>query len=254
MTHIAKLFIFFTQGDNGQGRNTRKSSLKPTLFFVLGNALPLGAIVFYLKESIDRRQEELKRVGNLLSIPANEALERIDAICRSSPSALLLSGNQMTPVMPHHPEAAPLVLTNDEVIDNIESTIPGTATLFDSITASRDQTHSKTLTFVHFGISSDSVAGKRLLEGKDRAMSLVYTGGLASSDISVSLRGTATVVEDERLKRFYWRDRWSAWIPKQKYVLVKFLPSEAHISSLSCGECLVDGVKFVQTNNEWNRQ
>ena len=219
----------------------------------MGNALPVGAVVFYLKESIDRRQEELNRVQDLMTIPAQEAVSRIEAICRSSTSTLLLSGDQLVPIMPHQPESAPIVLTNDEVIDNIESTIPGTAALFDSITASRDHSNSNPLSFVHFAISSNSSAGKRLLEGRDRAMTLVYTGGLGSNDISVSIRGTATVVEDERLRRFYWRDRWSSWISKDKYILIKLYPSEAHISSLSCGENLVEGLRFVHSGNEWKR-
>ena len=210
--------------------------------------------MYYLKESIDRRQEELNRVQDLLTIPAAEAVARIEAICRASTSTLLISGDHISPILPHQPESASLVLTNDEVVENIESTIPGTAALFDSITASRDQSNSKGLSFIHFGISTDSVAGKRLIEGRDRAMSVVYTGGLASNDISVSLKGQATIVDDERLKRFYWRDRWNSWIRKEKYVLVKLLPTEAHVSSLSCGENLVDGVRFVRSGEEWKRQ
>ena len=150
------------------------------------------------------------------------------------------------------PESALLVLTSDEIVDNVDQTIPGTADLFDSITASRDAKSSSPLSFVHFGLSKNSSIAQRLLHKKDRNMSLVYNGG-ALSDMSVSVTGTAMVVEDERLRRFYWRDRWASYIPRDDYILVKFVPTEARINSLNGGEALVDGLRFAREDQDWKR-
>ena len=72
-------------------------------------------------------------------------------------------------------------------------------------------------------------------------------------DLCVSLKGNMTVIEDERLRRFYWRDRWGSFIPqKDSYMLIKFEPTEATIKSLSVDETMVNGVTITRdTNNEW---
>ena len=245
------LFLFQTH-DIGRG-TSRKFSWKPVAMFTLANALPLGAVVYYLKESIETREEELKRIQDLMSIAPSDAVSRIESICRSSTSTLLAKGYVFAPIQPHFPESAPLILSTDELVANVDATIPGTAALFDSITASRDQTKSKPLSFIHFGIPSDSAIGKRLLEGKDRSASVVYAGGVAGNDVSVIVQGTATFVEDDRLRKFYWRDRWNSWINRDKFVLIKLLPTEVHVKSLGSGNELVDGVKFISEGDQWKR-
>jgi len=124
------------------------------------------------------------------------------------------------------------------------------ADLFDAVTASREKTDtSAPLNFVHFGVSPSSEFGKQLLDKKDRRMALVYTGG-SIEDISVSVKGSAVIVEDQRLKGYYWRDRWGTFVPKTEYVLVKFVPDEATLSSLQHGD-----IRIVRKNGEhqWSR-
>ena len=245
---------FYPRVNHGPHGDYRRkgSSWKPILLFTAANALPAGALVYYLQQSIEARQNELMRVAELLEIPPTEAVSRIESICRSSANTLLLTSEGISPILPHMPESALLVLTSDEIVDNVDQTIPGTADLFDSITASRDAKSSSPLSFVHFGLSKNSSIAQRLLHKKDRNMSLVYNGG-ALSDMSVSVTGTAMVVEDERLRRFYWRDRWASYIPRDDYILVKLVPTEARINSLNGGEALVDGLRFAREDQDWKR-
>ncbi len=72
-------------------------------------------------------------------------------------------------------------------------------------------------------------------------------------DLCVSLTGNMIIIEDERLRRFYWRDRWGSFISKKDdYVLVKFEPSEATINSLNVDEAMLNGVTLVRDNNgDW---
>lgn len=81
-------------------------------------------------------------------------------------------------------------------------------------------------------------------------MTIVYSGG-PFGDVSISVRGIATVIDDERLRRFYWRDRWSSFIPRDDFVLVKFIPSELSLNTLVGGADLAEGFKLVRVDNEW---
>ena len=220
--------------------------------FTLANVLPLAAVAYYLKRSIEERQAELERISDLSSLAPAEVAARMESISRSCSSSILIAGDSISPIIPHSPESSPLVLTTDDIVNNIDSTIPGTAGLFDSITATRDTSVSAPLSCVHFGLSAKSAPAKNLTGGKNRAMTVVYTGGPVS-DVTVSVIGTATVIEDERLRRFYWKDRWAAWIGSEDYLLVKLAPSEVRLSSLNGGAEAVDGVRLVRDGNEWKR-
>jgi hypothetical protein len=223
------------------------------LWLVLGNAIPIGALAFFLMESIEQKQKELSQINDLISIPVYDALDRVNSICRASTTALLALDDIIAPVDPHQPESAPLILTKDVVVENVEATIPGVASLFDSISASRDETKRRPLNFIHFGLPADSVAAQRLSSSRDRLVKIVYTGGLKSNDISVSVTGRASFVDDKRLKEYYFRDRWLTWMKRENYVLVKLLVTDVDIYSLSCGSTLADGVKFTAKQDEWGR-
>jgi hypothetical protein len=71
--------------------------------------------------------------------------------------------------------------------------------------------------------------------------------------MSVTLTGNAVIVEDERLRRFYWRDRWASWMNRDDFLLVKLAPSEARVHYLNGGEAFVDGVRFVREAETWKR-
>ena len=221
--------------------------------FSLANALPLGAVIYYLKESISTREDELRRLQDLLTLSPSEALGRVESLCRSATSTFLLKTDRIIPIQPHSPESAPIILTNDEVVENINSTIPGTSELFDSITASRDMSRSKPFSFIHFGLPLDSDICTAIKKEKDRGICIVYTGSMLGNDLSVSVKGTVTFVEDERLRKFYWRDRWNSWINKENLVLVKVLPVEVSVTSLNGGETFIDGVRFLCEGDQWIR-
>jgi len=216
------------------------------------NAIPLAGIAYYLKSSIEERQAELERLSNLTGLPAKEVASRIESICKSATQFTIVSADSVIfPILPHAPEAAPLVLTSDELIANIDKTIPGTSDVFDSISASYDWSQTVPLRMVHFGVSAKSVLGSNIVR-KNRKCTIVYTGG-PMKDLCVSLKGNMTIIEDERLRRFYWRDRWGSFISKKDdYVLVKFEPSEATIKSLNVDEAMLNGVTLVRDNNgDW---
>ena len=220
--------------------------------FTLMNAIPLGAIAYYLKASIEERQAELERLSNLAGIPAKEVASRIESICKSSSQVVIVSSDStISPIIPLAPESAPLILTSDELITNIDKTIPGTADVFDSISASYDWSQIVPLRMVHFGVPGKSSLGNEI-HRKKRQCTMVYTGG-PMKDLCVSLKGNMTVIEDERLRRFYWRDRWGSFISKKNdYLLVKFEPIEATIKSLNIDESMINGVTITRdNNNEW---
>jgi len=186
------------------------------------------------------------------TIPANDAADRIASVCKTATHFTLITngGKTITPILPHSPESTRLVLSSDEVVDNIDKSIPGTVELFDAIAASRDLSDSQPLRTIHFGISSSSPVGSNLLNKKkeNRQAVVLYNGG-PLSDITVSLGGSITIIEDERLRRFYWRDRWGSFVNRSDYILVKFVPSKASITSLNGGQ----STTLVKDNNEWSR-
>jgi hypothetical protein len=147
-------------------------------------------------------------------------------------------------------------LTSDEIVDNIDKSIPGTAELFDAIAATRDTKDQLPMRCIHFGLSCKSKIGANVLNNKaaHRQCTIVYTGG-PLNDVSVHLRGSLTVIEDDRLRRYYWRDRWGSFMKRDDYMLVKFEPISATITSLNGGfdENLIDGVTVVRGTHEWQR-
>jgi hypothetical protein len=234
---------------NQNAPKQRRRSWRPILLFTSLNAIPLAAVAWYLKDSIDARQEELRQLSQLWNISASEASARIEAICRTCVNTVLIAGDAVYPVSPHAPENSPLVLTKDEVIENIDATIPGTSAVFDQITASRDVSQKLPLSFIHLGLSAKSGAMRRIKD-MERSMTIVYSGG-PFGDVSISVKGIATVIDDERLRRFYWRDHWSSFIPRDDFVLIKFIPSELSLNTLVGGADLSEGFKLVRVDNEW---
>lgn len=231
----------------------RKSSrIRPILMFTLANAIPLFGIAYYLKWSIDERQKELKRFWEIQTLPVNDALRLIDSMIRSCSNSVMLVDDQISPVLPHQPESSDLVLSSDELVDNIEKTLPGTSAVFDSISASRNTSESVPVNFVHVGISSKSVVMERISTRSDRKVTIIYNGG-PLGDVTVTLRGVATIVEDERLRKLYWRDIWGQCMGRENYVLLKVLPCEVVVSSVSSGETLANGIKIMRYGNSWNR-
>jgi hypothetical protein len=224
------------------------SSWKPFFVFTSLNALPLGAIVYYLKRSIEERRSELANISDLLEISPLEAASRIEGICRSCPNTFLVSRDQVMPILPHAPESAPLVLAADDLVNNINNAIPGVGAVFDSLSASRDYSKSTPFRQLHFGLSSDSELAERINSGDHRKVTLVYNGGLIP-DVSLSITGNAVVVEDERLRQYYWRDRWNEWIKKDKYILIKIVPEEIRVHSLTG----INGISLSRAGDEWVR-
>lgn len=220
--------------------------------FTAANALPLAGVAYYLKSSIEDRQLELERLSDLVSLPAADAVSRMESICKSCDNSILIHGDSISPVLPHLPESESLLLSSDEVVDNIDKTIPGTAALIDSVTATRDSSTRVPFNFIHLGVSSASSIGKALLSDRNRRMTIVYNGG-SINDISVIVTGTATIIEDDRLKTYYWRDRWGSYIGKESYILVKITPAELQVKSLSGGEAMFDGMKLSRSDKVWNR-
>lgn len=229
-------------------KGRKGSSWKPFFVFTSLNALPLGAIVYYLKHSIEERKLELANISDLLEISPLEAASRIEGICRSCSNTLLVSGDQVTPILPHSPESAPLVLTADDLVNNINNAIPGVGAVFDSLSASRDNSKSTPFRQLHFGLSSDSSLAERVNSGEQRKVTLIYNGGLIP-DVSLSITGNAVVVEDERLRQYYWRDRWNQWIQRDKYILIKIVPEEIRVHSLTG----INGIRLCRVGDGWER-
>lgn len=192
-------------------------------------------------------------MSDLLDISPEEAASRIEVLCGSSSNTMLLSGKTIVPIQPHLPESAPLILTSDDLVKNIDITIPGTSAVFDALSASRDKSQSSPFRNIHFGLSADCPIVDRIGSGEDRMVNIIYNGGLLG-DASISVSGNAVIVEDERLRIFYWKDRWHGWIPKQKYVLVKMVPCSIKVYSLSGGEVYAKGIHLKRNGDtEWKR-
>lgn len=200
------------------------------LMFSLANIAPVAGIAYYLKSSIEDRREEMENLANLSDASAYEVSERINSLCRASTNCMLIYGARILPCLPHPPASGDLVLTDDELVLNVDKTIPGTGDIFDSITAKPDTSNATPLRFVHFAVRPDSETGKELLIKSNRRMKLVYSGGF-TNDIAVVLEGQATLVEDKRLRNILWRDRWGSFTNKNDYVLVKFETLAASVVS-----------------------
>jgi hypothetical protein len=191
-------------------------------------------------------------MSDLIELPPVEAASRVQSICRSCRNATVVGADKAVPILPHAPEEAPLVLTTDELVNNVNRTIPGTASVFDALSASRDVSQSVPFRSIHFGASSDSWIAQQIKTGRDRRITIVYNGGQAN-DVSLTVVGTAVLVEDERLRQYYWRDRWNGWIPRHKYILIKLVPNELTVNSLNGGETFASGVTLRRNNDEWVR-
>lgn len=217
--------------------------------FSIANLAPLGALIYYFKNSIDKRRAELEDIAHLSQGTASEIGEKINSLCRMSTQVLLIIGQEIVPCMPHLPEPSRIILTEDDVVANVDKSIPGTADVFDAITARHDSSNQIPLRYIHFGVSPHSNVGKRIAGKQDRGMSMVYSCG-SSADTVIVLEGKATIIEDQRLRGYYWRDRWGSFTDRKGYLLVALEVTDARVVPASSGEV----VRISRNSDgEWSR-
>lgn len=75
---------------------------------------------------------------------------------------------------------------------------------------------------IHFAVSSKSLSMGDL--SGSRNMTLVYMD--TSTGRLITVQGTATEIDDDDLKRFYWRQRWAEYMADDRsdYVLLRLRP------------------------------
>lgn len=234
-------------------KRASRASWKPSLTFISLNILPVAVIVYYLKTSIDERRQELAKMGELSTLPPNDVARRIESICNACSSSSLVLGTLdscvVVPILPHSFEDDTVIFSSEDLVANIEHSIPGTSQVFDAVTATRQKCATTPLNFVHFAVSASSPVCAQLAN-KNRKLTIVYNGGPVS-DVAVTIHGTAVVVDDPRVKQYYWRDKWhSIASNKNEYILIKFSPSEVKLASLNCHQ---EVALIRKDSTEWTR-
>lgn len=174
--------------------------------FFLCNAVPFGALLYYLREQRSQRAQL-----SLLMLPqtADDVAEEVLRVIRTSSLCFLLEGSDgatsscVLRVDPHPPEATayippttplPLVpqLERNEITDLLESpAVSG-------------------LGFIHFAVLRSSPIGQAVLHGRRNA-SLLYMSNVRGAYGTVT--GQLSVLTDPESKRRYWKNSWASSFP-----------------------------------------
>lgn len=183
---------------------------KSLCVFLLCNAIPLTALVYYLKDQRETRAQ--LSIGALPDTVDNVAAEVLRVI-RTSATCFIVqdssaSGTGLGAIVradPHFPEGTayippteplPLVpmLQRNDITDLIESPkVPG-------------------LGFVHFALLKSSPLGVAIESGHRRA-SLLYVSNTRGAYCNVT--GQISTLTDDESRRHYWKNSWAASFPSE---------------------------------------
>lgn len=176
------------------------------LLFLLCNAIPFGALVYYVRE---QRAERAQMSLLALPLSAGDVVAEAVRIMRTSSSCFFQrhgdASSDVLLVDPHHPEASvhatptgPLPLLPDEdrnaftdIFEFPSSVGPG---------------------FVHFAVSRNSSAGQAVLAG-DRQAHLMYLSPTREAYCTVN--GQLSVLSDPDSRRRYWKSVWAFSFPSE---------------------------------------
>mmetsp|Transcript_79779 Transcript_79779/g.165784 ORF Transcript_79779/g.165784 Transcript_79779/m.165784 type:complete len:370 (+) Transcript_79779:117-1226(+) len=177
---------------------------KALFIFFLCNALPLGAVLWYLREQRAARSD--LSLGAMPADASGVAAEVLRVI-RTSNICFLMNeesgapaGSNVLRVDPHAPEGSAYVppteplplapnMERNDLTDIFESPpVPG-------------------LGFVHFAIPKKSPFGKAIMSGRRQA-SLLYVSSTRGAYCSIA--GQISVLSDPQSLRHYWKSNWAA--------------------------------------------
>ena len=190
---------------------------KAAFVFFVANAVPFLAAYYLFKSSVKERERHKKTFAeSFMQSDVSLASAKAQELCATAPTVLLLSDSpSVTQVRPQPPETQSLVLPRKFPI-NAYSYDP----LVDVLTAER-QDDVIPLDFVHLGLSRD------FDQLSQSSATLVYL----HPEATVTVRGTLQIVEDERLRDFYWRRSWGS---PSDGVLVKLQPTQVCVQETAC--------------------
>lgn len=181
---------------------------KALFVFFLANAVPFGAVLYYLRE-----QREQRAQLSMLSLPASadEVAAEALRVVRTSSSCLLLQDAEASHagyggalyVDPHSPEATAYVPPTEPLplLPQLERNV--ITDLFESPSVGG-------LGFIHLAVSASSPTGQAVARGRRKA-GLLYISQIRGAYCTVS--GQLSVLSDPESKRRYWKAAWAASFP-----------------------------------------
>jgi hypothetical protein len=197
---------------------------KAAFVFFVANAVPFLGTYWYLKSVVKEKDEQKKTFQeNFVLSDASLASAVAQDVCSLTSTVLLVSGSSavVKQVRPQPPETQPLVLPEKFPVAFYQYD-----PLVDVLACSRQESVIP-LDFVHFSLAQSEI--DRFM-ASDSFLTLVYF----HKDATVTIRGKSEIVEDERIRDFYWRRSWG--VQTGDNVLAKFVPLEISIQENSgCG-------------------
>lgn len=172
---------------------------KPLAVFLLCNALPLAAAVWYMRTAVERKKTEETELQTTADV-----LREASAVVRTSGAVFCLSVGgaiEAQKVEPHFPEKGTVRLS--EALDSFPALQNVSAA--QEVLAERPGGNSP-FQVVHFAVSGDSALIRRMSED-ERRVSLLYHS--PSRGKSLVLQGMAVLVDDPGLQQYYWKSRWA---------------------------------------------
>eukprot|EP00929_Paragymnodinium_shiwhaense_P120725 TRINITY_DN92759_c0_g1_i1.p1 TRINITY_DN92759_c0_g1~~TRINITY_DN92759_c0_g1_i1.p1 ORF type:complete len:365 (+),score=66.24 TRINITY_DN92759_c0_g1_i1:53-1147(+) len=169
--------------------------------FFLCNAIPMGALLYYLRE---QRQQRAQMAMLSLPVEAAEiAAEALRAIRTSSgcfmlqPARAMNDGAGALNVDPHPPEATAYIAPTEPLplLPQVERNV---------VTDIFEAPPTSGLGFIHFALSKSAAAGNML--AGDRRASLMYVSPTRGAYCVVS--GQVSVLDDPESRRRYWKSAW----------------------------------------------
>lgn len=170
--------------------------------FFLVNAVPVGYVVYYIRDQRAQREEEM--LMNLPVAPEDIAAEAL-SIVRTSPLCFCLLGGDVVRIDPHTPEPSVMTLPQGDL-----PLMPGLekSPLTDIFMAERPD--GCPLSIVHFALPKSQAHAESIRKGERKA-SLLYSS--LSRGAYCVVEGTLSFIDDPELRRHYWRRQWAATLP-----------------------------------------
>jgi hypothetical protein len=213
-------------------------SWKTLGIFLAANVIPIGAAYVYFSAAIEAREKELDAFQALPNAPVDLIISEVCLVTKSADTCLLLSCNSLiSSITPHAPEDQTLEMISELPISSFKYD-----PLVDVLTA-RYVGDASPLTSIHFAVPNLSLATlgdspTLIYSSKDR-------GGL------VTVTGEWEVVDDERMRDYYWRNRWGS---KKDASLVKFKPLKVSLQSSRKPEDSIPRMVCIFRDSKWRKE
>ncbi|KAF4660453.1 hypothetical protein FOL47_007158 [Perkinsus chesapeaki] len=218
---------------------------KPFAAFLAFNALPIGYAVYYFRNSVENKYKELADNARLAYMNNEQALQAARELTKRASQALLVTpSGEVVNVAPHVPEERALKLPSEPIVKGVPKN-QVTDSLMAEYTGERVP-----FNMIHFAVSSSSLPFGDL--PGSRNISLIYMD--ASTGRLLTVQGTATEMDDDDMKRFYWRQRWGEYMAEDKsdYLLLRMRPEVITLRSTGPSERHWTPVRVRRTlGDEW---